>query len=62
MYYVPIQKLFLGKFQLSSEARERAVPSTRIGRLVTFGGLGLGNNCSKPGLNFINTQRLTAQV
>ena len=39
-----ILKPFLVNFQLSSEARERAVPSTRIGRLVTFGGLGLGNN------------------
>ena len=28
--------------QLSDKAQERAVPSTRVGRLASFGSLGLG--------------------
>jgi hypothetical protein len=33
----------LKSFQLLTSARERSVPSTRFGRLVSFGGLGLGD-------------------
>ncbi len=44
-------------FQLLTSARERAVPSTRIGRLVTFGGLGLGKSKTLKYLCLIHQQQ-----